>query len=126
MLKIMEPDTYQEMLDTSSDENPQWCKARTDRNDGAGKLFLLRASQFCEPQTCSTALLQIELLVCIFFFFFAAVLKKVLWTHDGTSEMQTCVDGKPRKFHEGSSEIPACQLGAEIHGRNWLAENDVA
>ena len=74
MLKIMKPvrrgDTYQEMLDTSSDENPQWCKARTDRNDGAGKLFLLLASQFCEPQTCSTALLQLELLVCIIIIIF--------------------------------------------------------
>ena len=46
--------------------------------------------------------------------------------HDGTSEMLTCVNGKPRKFHEGSNEIPACQLGAELHGRNLLAENDVA
>jgi len=63
-------ETYQEMLDTSSDENPQRCKARRDRNDGAGKLFLLRASQFCEPQTCSTALLQLELLVCIIINFF--------------------------------------------------------
>jgi len=76
MLKIMEPDTYQEMLDTSSDENPQRCKARRDRNDGAGKLFLLRASQFCEPQTCSTALLQLELLVCIIIIFFCSSFEK--------------------------------------------------
>ena len=46
--------------------------------------------------------------------------------HDGTSEMRTCVGGKPRKFHKGSNEIHACQLGAEPHGRNLLAENDVA
>ena len=46
--------------------------------------------------------------------------------HHGTSEMLTGEDGKPRKFHEGNNEIHACLLGAEPHGMNLLAENDVA